>query len=124
MIKVNIGGMNTQEIKSLVEQVAEGKIEAKLTSDISGVQEVAKGEADYYIGACATGGGGAIAMAIAILGYSKCFTASMPGKPPREEEVEKAVRDGKKAFGFTCDHVQLAVPMIVKAILETSSAKE
>lgn len=124
MIKVNIGGMNTQEIKSLVEQVAEGKIEAKLTSDISGVQEVAKGEADYYIGACATGGGGAIAMAIAILGYSKCFTASMPGKPPRKEEIEKAVRDGKKAFGFTCDHVQLAVPMIVKAILETSSAKE
>ncbi len=123
MIKVNIGGMNTQEIKDLVDKFAEGKFEAKITSDISGVQEVAKGEADYYFGACATGGGGAISMAIAILGYSKCFTASMPGKPPRKEEVEKAVRDGKKAFGFTCDHVQLAVPMIVEAILKASSVK-
>jgi hypothetical protein len=115
--------MNTQEIKDLVDKFAEGKIEAKITSDISGVQEVAKGEADYYFGACATGGGGAISMAIAILGYSKCFTASMPGKPPRKEEIEKAVRDGKKAFGFTCDHVQLTVPMIVEAILEASSVK-
>ncbi|NMC29192.1 MAG: DUF2620 family protein [Pelolinea sp.] len=123
MIKVNIGGMNTQEIKDLVEKNAEGKIEVKITSDISGVQEVAKGEADYYFGACATGGGGAISMAIAILGYTKCFTASMPGRPPRKEEVEKAVREGKKAFGFTCDHVQLAVPLIVKAILENPSAK-
>ncbi len=123
MIKVNIGGMNTQEIKDLVDKFAEGKFETKITSDISGVQEVAKGEADYYFGACATGGGGAISMAIAILGYSKCFTASMPGRPPRKEEIEKAVRDGKKAFGFTCDHVQLAVPMIVEAILEASSVK-
>lgn len=123
MIKVNIGGMNTQEIKDLVEKNAEGKIEVKITSDISGVQEVAKGEADYYFGACATGGGGAISMAIAILGYTKCFTASMPGRPPRKEEVEKAVREGKKAFGFTCDHVQLAVPLIVKAILENPSVK-
>ncbi|MGV8026456.1 MAG: DUF2620 family protein [Anaerolineaceae bacterium] len=123
MIKVNIGGMNTQEIKSLVDKFAEEKFETKITSDISGVQEVAKGEADYYFGACATGGGGAISMAIAILGYSKCFTASMPGRPPRKEEIEKAVRDGKKAFGFTCDHVQLAVPMIVEAILEASSVK-
>ncbi|HOJ00510.1 MAG TPA: DUF2620 family protein [Anaerolineaceae bacterium] len=123
MIKVNIGGMNAQEIKDLIDKFAEGKIEAKITSDMSGAQEVAQGEADYYFGACATGGGGAISMAIAILGYSQCFTASMPGKPPRKEEIEKAVRDGKKAFGFTCDHVQLAVPLIVQAISENSSAK-
>jgi hypothetical protein len=123
MIKVNIGGMNTQEIFDLVNKFAEGKIEAKITSDMAGVQEVAKGAADYYLGACATGGGGAIAMAISILGYSKCFSASLPGRPPRKEEIEKAVRDGKKAFGFTCDHVQAAVPLIVEAILNNSSAK-
>jgi len=122
MIKVNIGGMNTQEIKNLVEQFSNGKIEAKITSDINGVQEVVKGEADYYFGACATGGGGAISMAIAILGYSKCFTASMPGRPPKEADVKKAVQDGKKAFGFTCDHVQLAVPLIVKSILDFSES--
>ncbi len=123
MIKVNIGGMNTQEILNLVNKIAEGKIEAKITSDMQGVQEVAKGEADFYVGACATGGGGAIAMAITILGYSKCFTASLPGKPPRKDEIEKAVRDGKKAFGFTCDHVELAVPLIVDVFLNNSSAK-
>jgi hypothetical protein len=123
MIKINIGGMNTQEIEKYVNETAEEKIETRITSDIDGVQEVANGAADYYLGACATGGGGAISMAIAILGYSNCFTASMPGRPPRKEEVEKAVREGKKAFGFTCDHVHLAVPMIIKAILAHSSAK-
>lgn len=122
MIKVNIGGMNTQEIKDLVEQYSNGKIEAKITSDIDGVQEVAKGQADYYLGACATGGGGAISMAIAILGYGNCFTASMPGRPPKEADVIKAVQSGKKAFGFTCDHVQLAVPLIIRSILDFSES--
>ena len=95
--------------------IPHGKTDA--VTDIVGAKEVAQGKADYYLGACATGGGGALSMAIAILGYSSCFTVSMAGKPPKEDEVQKAVGSGKKAYGFTCDHVRLAVPLIVKAIL-------
>ena len=71
MIKVNIGGMNTKEIKDLVEKFAEGKIEVKITSDISGVQEVLKGDADYYLGACATGGGDQLLLLVENGGFDK-----------------------------------------------------
>ncbi len=112
-----MGGLAAREIGSLASQIGGDQVEVRVMSDIAGAQEVAEGKADYYLGACATGGGGALSMAIAILGYSNCFTASTAGKPPRENEIQKAVASGKKAFGFTCDHVNLAVPLIVKAIL-------
>src|SRR5690625_2858711 len=74
------------------------------------------GAADYYVGACHTGGGGALAMAIAIVGKNKCETVSMPGRQPNQENIEQAVKDGKVAFGFTADHAERAVPMILEAI--------
>jgi hypothetical protein len=89
----------------------------QVVTDLAGVRQVLNGKADYYLGACATGGGGALAMAIAILGYSNCFTASAACQPPNEAEINAAVKSGKKAFGFTCDHVETAVRMIVSAIL-------
>ena len=57
-------------------------------------------------------------MAIALLTMSKCATISMPGRPPKEEDVKKEVEAGKVAFGFTADHIQAAVPMILKEILK------
>jgi Protein of unknown function DUF2620 len=85
--------------------------------DIAGATEVARGQADYYFGACATGAGGALAMAIAILGYDRCFTASMVGCPPKEAEIQAAVASGKRAFGFTVDHIDSTVRLLLAAIL-------
>lgn len=112
-----MGGLAAQEISNLVAQIGGDEVDVQVTTDIAGAQEVAQGQADYYLGACATGGGGALAMAIAILGYSNCFTVSMSGRPPRAAEVREAVNRGQKAFGFTTDHIRLAVPLIVEAIL-------
>lgn len=117
MIKINVGGLAAKEIVDKVIDVGGDQVEACVVADIVGVREVAQGKADYYFGACATGGGGALSMAIAILGYNNCYTVCTAGKPPREEDIQEAVRNGKKAFGFTCDHVDSAVPMIMKAIL-------
>lgn len=121
MIRINVGGLSTKEICSLVTQIGGDRVQVRVTTDIAGAKEVAQGKADYYFGACATGGGGAISMAIAILGYSNCFTASTAGKLPKEEDVRKAVYGGKKAFGFACDHVDSTVPMIMRAILSRQS---
>ena len=117
MIKINVGGLAAKEIVAKVLDVGGDQVIACVVADIVGVREVAQGKADYYFGACATGGGGALSMAIAILGYNNCCTVCTAGKPPREEDIQEAVRSGKKAFGFTCDHVDSAVPMIMKAIL-------
>lgn len=117
MIKINVGGLAAKEIVAKVSEVAGYQVQARVTADIVGVREVAQGLADYYFGACATGGGGALSMAIAILGYDNCFTVCTAGKAPKEEEIKQAVLSGKKAFGFPCDHVDTAVPMIIKAIM-------
>jgi hypothetical protein len=117
VIRIDVGGLAAKEMCSLVAEAGGDSVETRVVADIVGAREVAQGQADYYLGACATGGGGALAMAIAILGYGSCFTASMAGRPPKEQEIQKAVAEGKKAFGFTTDHLSSAVPMIVRAIL-------
>jgi hypothetical protein len=121
MIKINVSGLAAKEIASKIKEVAGEGVEVRVLADIAGAKEVAQGKADYYFGACATGGGGALSMAIAILGFSACFTVSTAGKAPREEEIQREVANGKKAFGFTSDHVDSAVPMIMKAILAARS---
>ncbi len=117
MTRIAVGGLAAQEISDLVAQIGGDQVSVRVVADIAGVQEVAQGKADYYFGACATGAGGALSMAIAILGYSNCFIASTAGKPPKEKDIREAVYSGKKAFGFTHDHVTLAVPLIMEAIL-------
>ena len=117
MIRINVGGLAAQEIHYLAARIGGDQVDVRVVAEIAGAQEIAEGKADYYFGACATGGGGALAMAIAILGFSKCFTASTAGNPPKEKEIREAVTSGKKAFGFTIDHVDLAVPLIMDAIL-------
>jgi len=123
MIKINVSGLAAREIANKVSEVAGDGVAVHIVADIAGAKEVAQGEADYYFGACATGGGGALSMAIAILGYGACFTVSTAGKLPREDEIQRAVANGVKAFGFTSDHVDSAVPLIMKAILDARSSK-
>jgi hypothetical protein len=123
MIKINVSGLAAKEIVKNVAEIGGDQVEVRSVADIIGAREVAQGKADYYLGACATGGGGALSMAIAILGYSNCLTVSTAGRPPKEAEIQAAVASGKKAFGFASDHVETAVPLIMKAILAKHSAK-
>ncbi len=117
MIRIDVSGLACKEIEEKVKEVGGDQVEVRVVADIVGAREVAQGKADYFFGACATGGGGALSMAIAILGYGRCYAVSTPGKLPKEADVQEALRRGKKAFGFTCDHVDTAVALIVKAIL-------
>ena len=117
MIRIAIGGqMEKEKILKEIKQFGDSEIDAIIKSDMEAAAMVKKGEADYYFGSCATGGGGSLAGAIAILGYSNCATVAMPGRPPKEQDVEKNITMGKKAFGFTDNHISLAVPMLLKAI--------
>ncbi|MEW9677820.1 DUF2620 domain-containing protein [Lentibacillus sp. L22] len=115
-MKIVIGGqVEKKEIEKLIKEL-DPSIETVVKSDLDAAMAIKTGQADYYFGACHTGGGGALAMAIAMIGRNQCETVSMPGKKPKEENVIEAVKAGKKAFGFTGDHVDVAVPMILNAI--------
>jgi len=41
----------------------------------------------------------------------------MVGCPPKEAEIQAAVASGKRAFGFTVDHIDSTVRLLLAAIL-------
>ncbi|AGB19330.1 DUF2620 domain-containing protein [Thermoanaerobacterium thermosaccharolyticum] len=119
MIRFVVGGaVDKQKVAQLIKDLGGDNVSVEIKSDIEAAMAVKTGKADYYVGACSTGGGGALAMAMALLTAQKCATVSMPGKPPKEQDVLKAVVDGKVAFGFTNDHIEKAITYIVNAILK------
>lgn len=116
-MKIVIGGqVEKKEIEALVKQHGGADVEVTVKSDLEAAMALKMGQADYYVGACYTGGGGALAMAIAMVGKSNCATISMPGQPPTQEKVDQAVAQGAKAFGFTGDHKEKAVEFLMKAL--------
>lgn len=118
-MKIVIGGQIEQTaIEELIKKYGGGKVETIVMSDLDAAMAIKSGQADYYFGACHTGGGGALAMAIALLGKPQCETISMPGKPPAQEQVIEAIAKGAKAFGFTGDHKEQAVEYLMKALLK------
>ena len=54
--------------------------------------------------------------AIARLGMNQCATVSMPGKMLSEDEILAQVKAGKKAYGFTDQHIEKVVPIILKGL--------
>jgi putative inner membrane protein len=113
-MRIVVGGQIDKEnvAKILKEEFSDAQIDIK--SDIDAAMEMKLGNYDYYFGACNTGGGGALAMAIAILGANICLTVASPGTILTDEEVEKEIKSGKKAFGFTPNAAEKSIKMIKK----------
>lgn len=119
MIRIVVGGqINKQEICDFTTRFLGDKATVDVKSDLDATMALKNGQYDYYIGACNTGGGGALAMAMALLGAQNCATISMPGKILPEEEIVAAVQAGKKAFGFTAQHAENVLPTLLNAILD------
>lgn len=118
MKKVVVGGqIDKKEIAEAIETLSNGELEVEIKSDLDAAMAVKAGTYDYYIGACNTGGGGALAMAIAMLGPTKTSTVSMPGSIKDEAFIQEEFAKGKIAFGFTAQHRDQVLPILVKEIL-------
>ncbi|GAA0732726.1 DUF2620 domain-containing protein [Clostridium oceanicum] len=118
MVKIVIGGqIDKEKVANITRQIAGDKATVEVKTDIEAAMAVKNGQADYYLGACNTGGGGALAMAIALLGMNLCATVSMPGNVRSDEEIIKEIESGKKAFGFTPQHAEQVIPVIINKIL-------
>ena len=117
MLKFVIGGqINKSELADLVKAFGQDKVSVTVKNDLEAAMDVKNGSVDYYLGACNTGGGGALAMAIALAGADKCATVSMPGNVFPDDKIIAEVNAGKVAFGFTAQHMDQVVPVIMKAI--------
>ena len=118
MIKIVVGGQLAKEkIAELVSLNGGDQVQVTIMQDVGAAMAIKNGTADYYMGACNTGGGGALAMAIAILGMSLCETLTSPGRSCDQAKIINALNNGKKAFGVTDEHVQNVIPMLTKELL-------
>lgn len=118
MKRIVVGGqIDKQRVADIIAKVAGDKVTIEIKSDIEAAMAIKTGTADFYLGACNTGGGGALAMAIALLGMNQCATVSMPGNIRREAEIKAEVEAGKKAYGFTAQHAEEVIPVILKYLL-------
>ena len=118
-MKIVVGGqIDKEDIAAIIKTQLKDQAEVTVKGDLDATMGMKSGEYDYYLGACNTGGGGALAMALAILGKDKCATVSMPGQICSEEEIRQEVTKGKIAFGFTAQHKDEVVPVLVKALCD------
>ncbi|MFV0479783.1 MAG: DUF2620 domain-containing protein [Anaerorhabdus sp.] len=118
MIKIVVGGqISKQEVADCIVKYGQNQVEVTVKNDLNAAMDIQQGNVDYYFGACNTGGGGALAMAIALAGIDCCATVSMPGKIFPDEAIVEEVNKGKVAFGFTAQHIEQVVPVLMNAIL-------
>ena len=118
MLRVVVGGQIDKDmVAEIIRRIGGEKVTVTIKSDIEAAMAIKTNQADYYLGACNTGGGGALAMAIALLGMGLCSTVSMPGKIRSDAEIIKEIESGKKAFGFTPQHAEQVIPVIMNKIL-------
>ena len=119
MIKIVVGGqIDKQKVADLVKQLGQDKVSVDVKNDLEAAMAMKAGQYDYYVGACNTGGGGALAMAIALLGMDVCSTISMPGSIKEDSFIISEVQKGKKAFGFTAQHAEAVLPVLMAEILK------
>lgn len=122
-IRIVVGGLNKDKVERVAREVGGEAVQVTITSDFEGAKKIKQGEADYYFGACNSGGGAALSVPIGILGYTKCATVAKAGGRPKAEDIEKLVKDGKVAFGMSVETIEVAVPLLVKSILQAHNPK-
>ncbi|HAH8873404.1 TPA: DUF2620 family protein, partial [Escherichia coli] len=66
MKKIGVAGLQREQIKKTIEATAPGSFEVFIHNDMEAAMKVKSGQLDYYIGACNTGAGAALSIAIAV----------------------------------------------------------
>jgi hypothetical protein len=111
--------MGRDRIATLARQAGGDAVETLPLTDFEAANAVKTGKADFYIGACQSGAGGALAVANAILGSASVIRLAGPGGgAPQAEQVRVAVQDGRKAFGLVHTQLDAAVPVIVTELIK------
>ena len=121
MISIAVGGqLEKQTIARMVETLGGEKVSVAIMSDLDGVLAVQTGQAHYYLGACHTGAGGALGLALGLLGPAQCVSLCTPGGSMDEREIDAQVSAGKRAFGMVADLLERQLPPLVAAILRAN----
>ena len=124
MIRIVVAGVGKEQILKLVQAHAPDRVQAVVKSDMEAALAIKSGKAEYYIGACFSGAGGALAVATGLLGSAQVARLSGTGAAPRREDVQQAVHNGKRAFGLATTHIDIVVPILLDSLLERHAAAQ
>jgi len=113
MKKIGVAGLQRELMKKTIETAAPGCFEVEIHNDMEAALKVKSGQLDYYIGACNTGAGAALSIAIAVIGYNKSGTIARPGIKAKDDQIARMVAEGKVAFGLSVEHIEHAIPLLV-----------
>jgi hypothetical protein len=117
-INVVVTGMGKERIAELAKGTGGGDVDATIRTDFEAALAVQNGDADFYIGACQSGAGGALGVANAILGSAKVVRLASVKSGEEEQVIAAALAEGKNAFGLTRSQVDNVVPVLVKAMVD------
>ena len=117
-MKIAIGGMKKNEMESAIKK-AKPDAQTIITTDMGAISMLKNSEADYYFGACESGGGAAISILIGAIGYSKCCTVAKNGQKANLDTIKKYVKEGKIVFGMAHDGIEETVPVLMQALEES-----
>jgi hypothetical protein len=113
-----ITGLARDRAAAVAQEAAGDDVTITTASDYDGAVALQAGEADYYIGICQSGAGGALAFAIGLVGSKRARTVAPAGRLLDEQSVVTALTDGVVAFGVALDQVDTAVGTVVRAIVD------
>lgn len=123
-IRIMSTGFAKQAIADAAKKAGGDLVEIEIHSDMAGAKKVKNGEADYYIGSCWSGHGGALSIAIGVLGYSNCTMVTTASGVPTPQQIKAKVNEKDwKAFGINAAHAANAIPHIVEALLIKNGLK-
>jgi hypothetical protein len=114
-LRVAVTGLGRQEVLQALSGTPE--IVPVPLSDMEAAVMLQKGELPYVIGVCESGGGAALAIAIAIVGSELCTNLTRMGRPVAPEELPGILDEGRRVFGLARDHIGALVPALARAIV-------
>lgn len=123
MIKIVVTGMSKERIAQLARDTGGGNVEAAVKTDFEAALAIQAGTADYYIGACQSGAGGALGVATALLGSRNVARLSGTGSAADPGQIAPAIGSGIQAFGLAHTHIDTLVPILVKAMVEARTSQ-
>ena len=102
-MKIVVGGqIDKQKVYDTIKGVVGDRASVEIKDDIAAAMAVKTGQADYYFGACKTGGGGALALAIALLGAGLAAALSGIGQNAergRDPGTGQGRQEGIRLYG-------------------------
>ncbi len=113
-LRIAVTGLGRSEVSRTLASV--GGIEPLPMSDVEAAGALSRGELSAIVGVCESGGGAALAMAIAVVGADACTNLSKMGRPADPARLPELLAGGVRAFGVARDHVEIVVPALGRAL--------